>query len=119
MVQFEAPSSRIPLRCVAKIMIFVLFAQFLPLQAYAQNDSAVTSAIVGFRSGKSGQEEKVRKMLQDELTASGDFNLVEESKVSSRLQDYSFSTVDPKSQDTCLFSVLRKRKCFDKKSALF
>jgi tetratricopeptide (TPR) repeat protein len=98
MVQFEAPSSRIPLRQVAKIMLFVLFAQSLPFQAYAQTDSAVSTAIVGFRSGKSGQEEKVRKMLQDELTASGEFNMVEESKVSSRLQDYSFSTVDPKSQ---------------------
>ena len=95
MVPFD-PQSRHPhIRLIATLVAFVFSVQLFPLQAWAD---PVPSAIAGFRSGKSGQDDKVRKILSDQLKSNKDMMVEEDAVVTTKLQDYSSATADHKSQ---------------------
>ncbi|MEZ4845914.1 MAG: PEGA domain-containing protein [Bdellovibrionota bacterium] len=55
------------------------------------------SAITGFRSGKSSQEEKVRKALTEQLSSNKNMQIEDDATVATKLQEYTSATVDPKS----------------------
>ncbi len=85
-------------RSIAKVLVTLFFIQSCPIQAWAQDKSSVlTSAVVGFRSGNNPQEDKIRQLLSDGLV-SKDFQVLQESAVTSKLQEYSASKIDPKSE---------------------
>lgn len=96
MVHSDSPSRRPSIRWTAKTIIFTLIVHSIPLQVWA--GSAPQSAITGFRSGKSSQEDKVRKALYDQLKSTNGVQVMDDEEVSTVLQEISSSTFDPKSQ---------------------
>lgn len=85
-------------RSIAKVLVTLFFIQSCPIQAWANDKSSVlTSAVVGLRSGNNSQEDKIRQVLSDGLV-SKDFQVLQESAVTSKLQEYSASKIDPKSE---------------------
>jgi hypothetical protein len=96
MVHSDSRSKSPLFRWTAKTIVAVLITQSMPFQAWAS--PMPPSAITGFRSGKSTQEEKVRKVLTEQLSANKKMQLTDDASVSATLQEYTSSTVDPKSQ---------------------
>ncbi len=96
MVHSDSPSRRPLIRWTAKTIIFTLIVHSIPLQVWAGN--APQMAITGFRSGKSSQEDKVRKALYDQLKSTNGVQVMDDGEVISVLQEYTSSLFDPKSQ---------------------
>lgn len=96
MLPFDTQSRRPFYRYIAALVTITLMIQGFPMSTWAAE--TVPSAITGFRSGKSPQDEKVRKILAEQLKANKEISLQEDAVVTSRLQDYSSAMADPKSQ---------------------
>jgi hypothetical protein len=84
------------IRWTAKAMILTFILQCIPLEVLAATPPQ--TAIAGFRTGKNSQEDKVRKALYTQLKSTKDILVMEDENVSSILQEYTSSKVDPKSQ---------------------
>ena len=85
-------------RAIAISVITAFLTQSVPLSVWADAPKAsqpMTMAIVGYRSGKNSQEEKIRKLLADSLD-SKDIKVLDENTLVPKLQAYSNTAVDPK-----------------------
>ena len=83
-------------RYIAALISLTFLVQTTPQLVWAAD--SVPSAIAGFRSGKNNQDEKVRKLLAEQLKATKDLDLQEDAVTTTKLQDYSSAMADPKSQ---------------------
>jgi hypothetical protein len=83
-------------RWIAKTLVISILFQSIPFQVWAS--PTAPCAITGFRSGKNPQDEKIRKVLNDQLKTIKDIQIEDDFAVTVKLQEYTSSTVDPKSQ---------------------
>lgn len=96
MVHSDLRSSRPLNRFIAIIIVFVFTLHSIAFDAWAAGGSP--AAITGFRSGKSQQEDKVRNLLANQLKSNKNLEIEPDALITTKLQDYTSSTVDPRSQ---------------------
>lgn len=97
MLPFDTQSRHPIYRYIAAFITLTLMIQGFPATASAAVET-VPSAITGFRSNKSTQDDKVRKLLTEQLKSNKEIDLEDDAVVTSKLQDYSSAMADPKSQ---------------------